>query len=56
LFNADKKVFITYDDEKSVKLKSRYVKKQNLAGIFFWEYFADPSGTLLDVLNDELND
>lgn len=55
LFNPEKKVFITYDDERSVKLKSRYVKKNKLAGIFFWEYFADPSGDLLNVLNETLN-
>ena len=54
LFNPDKKVFITYDDERSVKLKAKYVKKQKLAGIFFWEYFADPSGDLLNVLNKTL--
>lgn len=55
LFNPEKKVFISYDDEKSVKLKAKYVRKHKLAGIFFWEYFADPSGELLNVLNENLN-
>ncbi len=55
LFNPEKKVFITYDDEKSVKLKAKYVKKHKLAGVFFWEYFSDPEEHLLNVLNDNLN-
>lgn len=55
LFNPEKKVFITYDDERSAKLKSRYVKKHKLAGVFFWEYFSDPDGSLLNELNKHLN-
>ncbi|MCC7526266.1 MAG: glycoside hydrolase family 18 protein, partial [Chitinophagaceae bacterium] len=41
LFNAEKKIFITYDDERSVKIKCDYVKKHQLAGTMFWEYFSD---------------
>ncbi len=55
LFNPEKKVFITYDDEKSTKLKAKYVKKHKLAGVFFWEYFSDPKEHLLNVLYDTLN-
>jgi len=55
LFNPDKKVFITYDDEKSTKLKAKYVKKHKLAGVFFWEYFSDPKEHLLNVLDKNLN-
>ncbi|WP_411274141.1 glycoside hydrolase family 18 protein [Daejeonella sp.] len=55
LFNPDKKVFITYDDEKSTKLKAKYVKKHKLAGVFFWEYFSDPEENLLNVLDKTLN-
>lgn len=55
LFNPDKKVFITYDDERSTKLKSKYVKKHKLAGVFFWEYFSDPKEHLLNVLDENLN-
>src|SRR5690606_1229325 len=39
LFNPETKVFLTYDDEKSIQKKARYIKKHKLAGIFFWEYF-----------------
>lgn len=55
LFNPEKKVFITYDDEKSTKLKAKYVKKHKLAGVFFWEYFNDPKEHLLNVLDRTLN-
>ena len=55
LFNSAKKVFITYDDEKSTKLKAKYVKKHKLAGVFFWEYFSDPKEHLLNVLDKTLN-
>ena len=55
LFNPEKKVFITYDDEKSTKLKAKYVKKHKLAGVFFWEYFSDPKEHLLNVLDKTLN-
>lgn len=55
LFNPEKRVFITYDDERSTKLKSKYVKKHKLAGVFFWEYFSDPKGHLLNVLDKNLN-
>lgn len=54
LFNKDTKVFITYDDEKSIKAKIKYVKKNNLAGIFFWEYFNDPQEYLLNVIDRKL--
>lgn len=55
LFNPEKKVFITYDDEKSTRLKAKYVKKHKLAGVFFWEYFSDPKEHLLNVLDKTLN-
>ena len=50
LFNADKKIFISYDDEQSVAEKCKYVKKNHLAGAMFWEYFADRKEYLLKVI------
>jgi chitinase len=55
LFNASTKVLITYDDEKSVNDKCKYVKKNKLAGVFFWEYFSDPKGYLLNEITADLN-
>ncbi|GAA4470570.1 glycoside hydrolase family 18 protein [Nibrella saemangeumensis] len=51
LYNANLKRFISYDDEKSVKAKVRYVKKNGLAGVMFWEYFSDPKTYLLSEID-----
>ena len=53
LFNHDKKIFITYDNEKSVKQKCKYVKRHQLAGAMFWEYFSDRKEYLLPVIADK---
>lgn len=53
LFNAEKKVFITYDDEQSVKEKCDYVKKYKLGGVMFWEYSSDKKLYLLKVIDEE---
>jgi len=53
LFNADKKIFITYDDEESVKAKCNYVRKHKLAGAMFWEYFSDKKLYLLKTIDKE---
>jgi chitinase len=53
LFNADKRIFITYDDEQSVKEKCRYIKKHKLAGAMFWEYSSDKKLYLLKVINEQ---
>lgn len=52
LFNGD--VFISYDDEQSLKYKANYVKENDLAGLMFWEYSHDDSHTLVDVLHRSL--
>lgn len=46
---------ITYDNPRSLALKADYVKEHGLAGIMFWEYTLDKSGTLLDALYQNLN-
>lgn len=53
LFNAEKKIFITYDDEESIKAKCNYTRQHHLAGIMFWEYFSDRKLYLLDTINKE---
>jgi chitinase len=35
------KVFITYDDEKSITKKVEYIKEKNLAGAMFWALDTD---------------
>jgi chitinase len=51
LYNPVKKIFWTFDDQKSIALKSRYVDAYNLRGIMFWEISEDDStGTLLHTI------
>jgi chitinase len=51
LFNFYKGIFVTYDDEESVRAKCEYVKENNMAGVMFWEYSSDPKEYLLDEIN-----
>jgi chitinase len=51
LWNAERRIFITYEDPESLALKARYVREHKLAGVMFWEYSNDPTGALLDVLD-----
>jgi chitinase len=53
LFNPGKKIFISYDDEESVKRKCEYVKQYHLAGAMFWEYNSDKKEYLLKTIADE---
>lgn len=55
LYNAERKIFITYEDEESIRTKARYVIDRGLAGIMFWEYSEDPENRLLDAINDEFH-
>jgi chitinase len=54
LWSADRKIFISYEDPESLRLKCRYIRDQKLAGAMFWEYYSDPSGVLLRTLAEEL--
>ncbi len=53
LFNAGKKIFISYDDETSIKMKCAYVKDHHLGGAMFWEYSSDKKEYLLKVIAHE---
>ncbi|HEU5168059.1 MAG TPA: glycoside hydrolase family 18 protein [Chitinophagaceae bacterium] len=53
LFNSEKKIFISYDNERSVKEKCKYVKQHHLAGVMFWEYNSDKKEYLLKVIADK---
>jgi len=53
LFNAEKKIFISYDNERSVKEKCKYVKQHHIGGAMFWEYNNDKKEYLLKVVADK---
>jgi GH18 family chitinase len=54
LWNAEKRVFISYEDPESLRAKSRYIVEQGLGGAMFWQYYSDRSGALLGTLAREL--
>ena len=54
LYNPEKKIFVSYEDPESLRLKSRYVLDHKLGGMMFWDYSSDPAGALLDAINTGL--
>ncbi len=54
LYNADKKIFISYDDPESMALKCQYAVNHKLGGIMFWDYSGDPTGALLNTIDATL--
>ncbi len=54
LYNAGKQIFVSYEDPESLAAKCKYVKKQHLKGVMFWDYESDPSGVLLDAVGSGL--
>jgi chitinase len=54
LYNASNGVFITYDDEASVREKVDLIKEYGLRGAMFWEIGADGQGVLRDTLRSSL--
>lgn len=51
-YNAAEKTFATFDDKRSIELKTKYVIEHKLGGIMFWQLASDkPEGGLLDVIH-----
>ena len=53
LFNSS--TFISYDDVESITHKCKFIKDKGCAGVFYWQYYYDGTGTLLDVMYRHLN-
>lgn len=50
-YNHEKKLFASFDDSASIKLKTRYVIDKRLNGIMFWQLRDDKfQGGLLDII------
>jgi chitinase len=50
-YNAESKIFLTYDDNRSAAAKASYVRQHGLNGVFFWQLLLDkPRGGILDTL------
>jgi chitinase len=54
IWNREKRLFVTYEDPESLRVKCAYIREHGLAGAMFWEYGADRTGALLDALFDGL--
>jgi chitinase len=54
LYNADKKIFVSYEDPESLALKCKYVLENKLGGMMFWDYDGDPTGALLNTIDEGL--
>ncbi|USD66141.1 glycoside hydrolase family 18 protein [Vibrio sp. SCSIO 43136] len=55
LWNPDKKVFISFDDARSIRAKAEWAKNVNLGGIFSWELSGDPDGDLTKTMYEAMN-
>ena len=55
-YNKTKKMFATYDNERSIAEKTEYAIKNKLNGVMFWELRQDkPKDGLLDVIYKTIN-
>jgi chitinase len=54
LWNPEKRLFVSYEDPRSLRLKCALVRERGLGGVMFWEYSADGGGELLRTLYEEL--
>ncbi len=53
-YNSKEKLFATFDDKRSIQLKTKYVIEHNLGGIMFWELSQDTfDDGLVDVIYSE---
>ena len=55
LWNPESQIFISYDDEESIKLKIDYLKDKGLGGVMFWEYSDDYNSSLLNTIFNGLS-
>jgi len=55
LYNAEKQLFVSYEDPESLAAKCTYVLHHQLGGVMFWDYSSDPTGTLLGTLDTALH-
>jgi len=54
LYNPATQIFVSYEDPESLRAKCRFVLDQKLGGIMYWDHAGDPSGVLLDTINQSL--
>jgi chitinase len=55
LYSQEKLEWVTFENRKSIEHKIYFMKKEQLAGVMFWELSEDPSGSLLDAIDANIN-
>jgi len=57
LYNKEERKFITYEDKKSIKLKTQYAIEKGLGGIMFWQLRSDAEKDgLLDAIHEVVSE
>ena len=55
LYSPEKQIFVSYEDPESIAAKCSYVLKHKLGGVMFWDYSGDPSGVLLQSIQNSFH-
>ncbi len=50
LWSSNDRIFITYDNDVSIKYKTEYIREKGIGGIMVWEYTQDYNNTLLGAI------
>ena len=56
LISKDGTTFISYDNPRSIREKSEYIKDNGLAGMMYWQNGLDLTGALLSTIDQNLKD
>ena len=54
IIKTDGTEFISFDNPQSILEKSRYIQRNQLGGMMFWEYGTDSTNQLLQAVKDGL--
>ena len=54
-YNSSQQLFATFDDQRSIKEKTNFIRRKKLGGIMFWELIQDlKEGGLVEEMNKGL--
>lgn len=51
IYDSQTKTFVSYESEKSLEEKCKYVNSKGVKGLMWWDYGSDSTGTLITALN-----
>jgi chitinase len=54
-YDATKQIFISFDNEQSIKVKCDYINALGLAGIMYWQYGQDVNDMLSNAIGKYIN-